>query len=458
MKRITSILILWLCFIISFAQNYPINKTLETISQSNQPTYIFGKLATSKYLSLNKPFNNNIQSIIKSDSGIFCLVNGTGMIFKYSDPLGQFSRIDSTIFFGYNMGAFPFSYKSDIYNLGGTGFWRSTGHLRKYNFSAHEWDIVPLNEEMQITSSYKEGKVYFDQSNGKIYSGYSYNLNDGINPQAQTGEYIYKVMSLDLATKEWSNLGDLNKNLIQGITKEFNVAITPFGLLTINNTNINLWDFKNNKHFQLDNAKNIFQSIIRVIDTTEVFYKDSHLFLSSGASRLDSIKLSINDFHQTGTIYSTPLTIALNPYIKAIYLLVIVLFLSLCYLGLAVYKKRIISNYEVTAIAAEETIEKNERIFKEQELLLLNLLITNSSKGIKTSNEAINTALGFDSRKNETQKSQRHKLVTSINDAYKAKKNRNLILKERLDFDRRSFVYFIAEDQLEPLLKYMPIE
>ncbi|MCX6299715.1 MAG: hypothetical protein NTY72_11570 [Bacteroidetes bacterium] len=458
MKSISSALILFHFFIPSFAQNKQINKTLEYISQSNPPTYIFGKLATSKYLSLNKPFNNNIQSIIKSDSGIFCLVNGTGMIFKYSNPLGQFSRIDSTIFFGYNMGAFPFSYKSDIYNLGGTGFWRSTGHLRKYNFKAHEWDIVPLNEEMQITSSYKDGKVYFDQSSGKIYSGYSYNLNDGINPQAQTGEYIYKVMSLDLATKEWSNLGDLNKNLIQDIEKEFNIAITPFGLLTINNTNINLWDFKNNKHFQLDNTKNIFQSIIRVIDTTEIFYKDSYLFLCSGDNRLDSIKLTIKDFRQTGSIYSTSIPVTFNPYKKAIYLLAIVLFLSLCYLGLAVYKKRIISNYEVTAIAAEEANLKNVRLFKEQELLLLNLLITKSSKGIKTSIEEINTALGMDSRSPETQKLQRHKVITSINNIYISITDRKLILNEKLDFDRRTLAYFIAKDELKTLLKYMPID
>ncbi len=447
---------MWLCFIISFAQNHPINKTLETISQSNQPISIFGKLATSRYLSLNKPFNNNIQSIIKSDSGTFCLVNATGMIFKYSQSLGQFSRIDSTIFFGYNMGAFPFSYKSDIYNLGGAGFWRSNGQLRKYNFNAHEWDIVPLNEEIPIVSGPRQGLVYYDQINGKIYSGYSLNYNDGSKTKKE--EYTYQVMSLDLQTTEWTNLGGLNQNLIQDIKNEFNVAITPFGLLTINSTNINLWDFKNNKHFQLNEDKSISQSIRRVIDTTQVFYKDSYLFLCSGASRLDSIKLTINNFHQIGTIYSISLSTIVNPYKKGLSLFLIILFLFFGYIGLTVYKKRIISNYETTAIAAEEAIQKDERIFKEQELLLLNLLITNSSKGIKTTNEEINTELGMDSRSPETQKSQRHKLINSINNAYIAKTERKLILNERLDFDRRSFVFFIAEDELKTLLKYMPVE
>jgi len=456
MKSISSALILLHFFIPSFAHNKQINKTLEYIFQSNQPTYIFGKQATSRYLSLNKPFNNNIQTVIKSDSGIYCLVNGTGMIFKYSQPQAQFIRIDSTIFFGYNMGAFPFSYKSNIYNLGGSGFWKSNGLLRKYNFNAHEWDIIPLNEEIPIVSSLRQGLVYYDQPNGKIYSGYSIKYNDGSKPQNE--EYIYKVMSLDLQTTDWTNLGVLNQSLIQDITKEFNIAITPFGLLTINPTNINLWDFKNNKIFQLNKDKGIFQTVKRVFDTTEIFYKDSYLFLCSGKRSLDSIKLTIKDFDQTGTIYSTSLSTTISPYKKAIYLLAFVLFLFFVYLGLKEYKKRIISNFEARALAAEEANQKNVRIFKEQELLLLNLLITKSSKGIKTRIEEINTALGMDSRSPETQKLQRHKVISSINNIYKSKTDRKLILNEKLDFDRRTLAYFIAKDELKTLLKYMPID
>ena len=171
-----------------------------------------------------------------------------------------------------------------------------------------------------------------------------------------------------------------------------------------------------------------------------------------------TLKSFQNNFHQIGTIYSISLSTIVNPYKKGLSLFLIILFLFFGYIGLTVYKKRIISNYETTAIAAEEAIQKDERIFKEQELLLLNLLITNSSKGIKTTNEEINTELGMDSRSPETQKSQRHKLINSINNAYIAKTERKLILNERLDFDRRSFVFFIAEDELKTLLKYMPVE
>ena len=91
-------------------------------------------------------------------------------------------------------------------------------------------------------------------------------------------------------------------------------------------------------------------------------------------------------------------------------------------------------------------------------MLLLHLLISNSNKGIKTSIEKINTALGLDSRSPDTQKLQRHKVITSINKTYISKTDRQLILNEKLDFDRRSFAYFIAKDEIKTLLKYLPKE
>lgn len=86
----------------------------------------------------------------------------------------------------------------------------------------------------------------------------------------------------------------------------------------------------------------------------------------------------------------------------------------------------------------------------------MNLLVENSNKGIKTSIEEINSILGMDSRSIETQKAQRHKVITSINDAYIAKTDRKLIISNKLDFDRRSFVYFISEEELKTLSKFMP--
>ena len=456
MKQVLLVSILLQCFGPSFSQTNSYNKGLKTWSFSKKEVQIFGKHTTSRYLTLQKPFNKHIQTIIKSDSGIFCLVDGTGMLYKQSSPEGQFSRIDSTLFWGYNLGAFPFTYKSEIYNLGGSGLWRSNGHLRKFNFIAHEWDIVPLNEEVSVISSDKAGLVYYDQQTGKIYSGYSYNINDGIKPDSKGPEYNYKVMCLDLATKEWSYLGELNSNLIDNIKSEYNVAITPMGLLTIGSTNLNLWDFKNNKLLQLNEAKGVFQSIKRGIDTTLVYYKDYHIYLGRGANNLDSIKLTIDDFHLAGTIYSTSILTILKPYRSGIYIIIVAILMALLYKGLLLYKSSVISKYEAQALLDDYALASNVRLFTDQELLLLNLLISNSSKGVKTNINDINDFLGFSHMSIETQKSQRHNLITGINKKYLDKTKRTLILREKLEFDKRSYVYFISEDEITAVLKYLP--
>lgn len=440
----------------SISQAPSTQNAINVISKSKEHIHIFGKHATSKFISIEKPHNKHIQYLIKSDSALYCLIDGTGKLYKYSEAENQFYRIDSTIFWGYNLGAFTFSYNNDIYNLGGSGLWRSNGHLRKYNNAAHEWDIVPLNLEIPIISTDKEGMVYYDQLDGKIYSAYTHSVNDGIKAESDKTGFEFEIMVLDLKTNTWNNIGLLNKNLVGGIQNEYNVATTPFGLLTLGNSNLNLWDFKNNKHYQLKNKDGIYQTIKRGIDTTLVFYKANKLFLGREFNQLDSINLTIDDFKQIGTIYSTPFFTKIYPYRKVILSLIFTLFVIGIYYAHLFYKRLLISKYAAKSLAENEESHKGIQIFKEQELLLLNLLIANSKVGVKTSLEEINSALGLNTRSLETQKSQRHKVITSINKNYEAKTGRKLIQNDKLDFDRRSNVYFISKDELITLYKYLP--
>jgi len=427
-------------------------KVIKSVIGSSQPIHIIGKPLNSKYVTLSRPYNNHIQNLLKLDNGIYVYIDGTGMLYKLSDTFkSQFTRIDSTKFWGYNLGTFTFTYKSDIYNLGGIGIWRSNGHLRKYNFLAHEWDIVPLNLELPLVFSYSEGMISYDEANGRIYCGYYYSMNDGIKSEIKDGKYEYKVMQLDLKTKVWSYLGELNSDLIEGIRKEVNVAITPMGLLTAGNSKISLWDFKENKHYELNDNKEYYQTIRRGIDSTLIYNKDQNLIISRG-SNLDSFKLGLSDFSQKGPIYSPSISTIIKPYLNAIYLLIFALFIAIGYLLLKRYKCLVISNYEEKLKAEKKGSERGVLLFKDQELLLLNLLIANSKKGIKTTIEEINHVLGLDSRSIEIQKSQRHKVITSINETYNAKTDRKLIQSDKLDIDRRSYVYFIAEEEIKTLL------
>ena len=92
----------------------------------------------------------NNQILIKSDSSVFLLVNGTGRVYKaieMKDDKIAFTRVDSTEFLGYNFGSYNFYCNDTLYSYGGYGFWHMNGHLRYFN-KENQWMIYPLNKEI----------------------------------------------------------------------------------------------------------------------------------------------------------------------------------------------------------------------------------------------------------------------------------------------------------------------
>lgn len=445
------ILLFSLC---NFAQIKEKSKILELIRHSPSSVPIFPKRLFPEFVAMTKPLNTHLQHLITTEKNTYCFIDGTGVLFQYDSSSNTFIRIDSTRFQGYNLGSFAFSYKNDIYNIGGAGLWRSNGHLRKFNFNDHEWDIIPLNKELPIVSGEKEGIIYFDPIEGIVFTAYSTYINDGINTdQKHENKVHYDVMQLNLNTKEWQRLGILSNKLIKKVLiNEQNIAITPMGLLTSNSSCLSLWNFKENKHFELTNSNPIYQYLKRGIDTTLVYYKHNQLYLLKN-NKLDSIKINFDDFRLTGKIYNDSLIDIIKNYSFYIAILGMLVLMILIILFFKLVKNKIEKDLQKKFTDKVNSKEDDFIIFKQQELLLLELLILNHKKGVKTTIEEINKTLGLNSRSMETQKSQRHKIITSINETYKNKIGRKLIISDKLDFDRRSNVYFISNDEMNILLK-----
>lgn len=80
---------------------------------------------------IQAPYMNGIaQHLIKNRKGLYLLPDGTGRVYKVEGEGKNLKiiRQDSTLFFGYNFGFFPFSYNDTLYSFGGYGFWRFNGH------------------------------------------------------------------------------------------------------------------------------------------------------------------------------------------------------------------------------------------------------------------------------------------------------------------------------------------
>lgn len=98
----------------------------------------------------NKLFAESSHSVILesdllvSGDSIFLNLQGTHYLYSYLPQRGTFIRQDQSHFHGHNFDRYLFMYKGEIYAFGGYGFWQSHSRLIKFDFTSHEWQLVPL--------------------------------------------------------------------------------------------------------------------------------------------------------------------------------------------------------------------------------------------------------------------------------------------------------------------------
>lgn len=105
------------------------------------------------------PNSGNLIATIGEDS--FFNPNGTQYLFKIVQ--GKAIRLDQCQLHGFNFNRLFFEFESNLYTIGGYGFYKNTNVLQKFNFQTAEWDLIPIkdNSEKGIL-----GVTY--QSNNKI--------------------------------------------------------------------------------------------------------------------------------------------------------------------------------------------------------------------------------------------------------------------------------------------------
>ena len=263
-----------------------------------------------KYINIpDTPLHNFEQYLIKTRQGLFVFINGSGRLYEVLNNNGnlEFKRIDSTFFFGYNLGSFPFAYHDTIYSLGGYGYWRTNGQLRMYVEKARRWDVIGLNEEIPLVNN---SFTWYDKAKGKIYIGRSRERNQAVKSKSLNETYLsYDVAALDLATRNWKKLGTLNKQLREKYSLLTSLASSPWGQLVNLGNRLIVIDYGNNRLLHLKQSKEqIFRTTVFADPDTRLYYfKDSTLYFGSTAkNRLDSIQLHLNDFLVLNELVYTP--------------------------------------------------------------------------------------------------------------------------------------------------------
>lgn len=132
----------------------------------------------------------------------------TGDLRIVADAKGQnFSRSHNI---GFNVGSYNFSNGSVLMELGGAGFWRDHAMLIRFMEKNREWEWLPNGSGPRFVSmqgTWKDGQ--------KIYT-----VPNNIGSQ-EKGLGLRKVWSLDLETRNWSIVGELNEKLAKMMSKKY---------------------------------------------------------------------------------------------------------------------------------------------------------------------------------------------------------------------------------------------
>ncbi len=446
----------------------------------NIQTYPLNNAKLIPNLDLPKNYNNTNQVVIKTKDQLLVGIVGTGRIYRLDTLRNDFrwTRIDSTYFTGYNFGCIYFTLDSTIYSFGGNGFWHINGSLRYLNPISKEWNARPLSEEVHFSiGNFGNTRYYYvDSITQTLFINGMSSSAEYLKDQSKDNLYGNKLMALNIKTGDWKTIG-LYKDSSYSI-----LGSSPWGLFVNNNIFI---DVRNNRINKLserkkDNMLAILENSTMPNDYSLSFIADSTLYIGDYNNHIDSMKITSADIIHTDIPFFTPIEIEKELSIEKILKIIIgVLITVVVFLIFQLTRKRnqsmpiaIVGSGQLPKDSSEKTTlipktgnplefrsSKIIELLDEREKTLLAFIYSHSSEERLTSIEEINRIIGAAQRSSEIQKRLRSDIITSINDKLSliSDAKKPVISKQRSEFDKRSFEYFIHPDYMELVKKVVDI-
>jgi hypothetical protein len=384
----------------------------------------------------------NAQQLLKQGEVIYILIRQTGFVYKLIESDSTkcvFKRIDHTVNLNYNIDCKNFIYQGGLYSYGGYGFWKTNGHLRKFNFEDSEWDIIPLNMEIMSTSY-----NWYSEAQGRLYVPFQRVVNAGIvGPENIKGVPNYTSYYLDLKTHQWQKLGDLEPEVIKLVEKDFSSnEFLPLknGYIHLVNEDTYLFDLVHNKIYKSKNAE-LNQFLIRRASNLNIYIEGDKIVSYNSATKLFiTYPFKLSDFE----LLRTSIWGQEN---KLFVLLLIIISIAFAFVNRKL-------EFAQLKILKSKTVNQ---AFTNIEVALIKLLLTASSKDKYVEIGQINHVLGIKDKNIGLQKKVRSDVMKAINDKYEfiTQSNSALIGSSRKEEDKRFYEYFIKPSELNTIKRIL---
>jgi hypothetical protein len=425
---------------------------------------------------LPESFKGSGQSFLKTKDELFVQIDGTGRLYKLERKNNDINwiRLDSTYFTGYNFGAVNFHLNNTFYSFGGNGFWIINGILRYFNPISKEWNIRPTSVPIQFSRKMTNGHdnfYYLDTLTKALYlQGMNFS-NERIKHPFSYSPNKSTLFRLNILNGVYDTIGHLKDSAFHFL------ASTPWGVLVNDGRII---DVKNNRSYQLSQLKKDEILALKETSTSRnnfslAFFVDSILYIGNYYDKIDSMKINKTDLIEEKQPFYTSIepparnAISSKQNLIIIALLIIIAFLLILLLG----KGNITSLITTMGFKMEnknnqniesENEKENQISFRSSKIIelleqrerdLLSFIFKQSSEERLTSIEEINKVIGAAQRSPEIQKRLRSDLIISINEKLSilTKSKKSVIEKQRSEFDKRSFEYFILPEYMELVKK-----
>lgn len=392
------------------------------------------------------------QQLIKQQNDLLIHFAGSGLLYKWEDPeptdsIWRFKRIDHTENTNYNFAAFSFVNGNDIYNIGGYGFWKSNGTLRKFNWKDKEWDVAPLNQEIFLPGIADIN--WFDPKNQYLYTPFQQEINAGLIDPNSKNLVSKNVYRLDLQHYHWERLGQTSNEAMDLLQKtNFHVA-TDHGLLTVSNDDLYLVDYDSNQISVLHNSS-FAQSLLRLGGRYLRYFDKGKLYVfNPNTGTTDTIAVNRQEFKDVGY----PIWKSNNTFYLVIAGMLLLLLIPLIYWQRKRKQNSILPNQ----------LLKNQALkiqFSETERSLIKLLLEKSMQDATASIHEINYVLGTKDKNTGMQKKVRSDVINSINEkfSYLSHESSLLIQSIRSETDKRYFEYLIKKEQATAIKALMLLD
>ena len=374
--------------------------------------------------SLNVDINTLLPVTHKSKN--YLLYPGGGLLYLFEN--GAIKRVDRSFPHRNQYGAYFFSYKDNLYLIGGYGFWQTKSIITKFNFNSGDWEIVTAFG--QSPDGIDQGTFFIKDDNLYVFDFLTRASN---NQKEKRNDNLYV---LNLESFVWKKLGVINplirsENQFKG-AKRFFKFDDKLLFSYLDNPEFYLADFENN--------------ILKKIKDEVLFYKSGGYSVIKKNNLIGAVQNSLTgditiEYFNIASLISDGESSELYMYRDTEefynYIYFALSFLTILIVVLMIYYKRVAQTYlldENTISISNLTKEVNQ---KEQKILSLF-----SKKRNVSNSEIMDLFLEKDKTKDFAVK-KKNKTIASLNEKLFSVFKTEFISKKKSKSDSRQLTYFL---------------